>query len=102
MLRVPALATAVIAALLLTYWVLAWTGAARKLAPLEPVAEGRAHYRIALDFAPERFHQLVLQDLGRLVEVRGNTVYMMDVTPAALHDIAERYWVASIERWSGR
>ena len=100
--RVPLLATAVIAAALLVYWALAYAGGARKLQALEPLPGARANYRITLDFAPERFHQLVLQDKGRLVEVRGNTVFIMDVAPDALRDIARRYWVASIERWSGR
>ena len=101
MLKLPAAATAVFLAVLALYWIVALTGEHRKLAPLEPLPQARASYRITLDFPPERFHQLLLQDKGRLVGVRGNVVEMMDVSPAALRDIARHYWVASVERWSG-
>jgi len=100
MLRLPAIATAVLAAILALYWAFAWAGASRKLAAIEPLPEGRASYRITLDFPPERFHQLFLQDKGRLVGVHGNVVDMMDVDPSALRAIAGHYWVASVERWS--
>jgi hypothetical protein len=101
-LRVPAVATAIVAIALLLAWLFAHVGAQRKLAGLEPLVDGRAHYRITLDFEPERFHQLRLQDLGRLVEVRGNSVYMMDLSPAAVRRIAGEYWVREIARWEGR
>jgi hypothetical protein len=100
MLRLPLLATAVILAAVLLYEGAALLGAQRKLAPLGPLPQARASYRITLDFAPERFHQLFLQDRGRLVGVHDNVVDMMDVTPAELRTIARRYWVASIARWS--
>ena len=102
MLRLPAIATAVVVAILALYWALAWMGAERKLTPIEPLPEGRASYRITLDFPPERFHQLYLQDKGRLVGVHGNVVDMMDVDPAALRAIAGHYWVASVAPWDGR
>src|SRR3982750_3467619 len=98
MLRVPALATAVILAGVLLYMLVTFAGGARKLSQVEPLPE-RGSYRVMLDFAPERFHQLVLQEKGRLVEVQGNTVYMVDVTAPALRDIAREYWVASVARW---
>src|SRR4051794_38271184 len=101
MLKVPAVATAVIVAILVIYWGGALLGAHRKLEAIEPLPSGRAHYRITLDFPPERFHQLVLQEKGRLVGVHGNVVDMMDVDLAALQDIAERYWVAGVARCSG-
>jgi len=100
MLRVPAFATVVIAVVVAIYVALGLLGAERKLAPLQPVAASGS-YRIVLAFAPERFHQLRLQDRGRLVEVRGDVVYMKDVSIAALRDIAREYWVTSIERWDG-
>jgi hypothetical protein len=102
MLRLPALATAVIVAAVLLYAGAGLAGAQRKLAPLAPLPHARASYRVTLDFAPERFHQLFLQDRGRLVGVHGNVVDMMDVEPAALRSIARQYWVASIARWSGQ
>lgn len=100
MLRVPAIATAVLVAIFVAYGLAAWSGAQRKLAPLEPLPQARGSYQVTLDFPPERFHQLFLQDKGRLVGVHGNVVDMMDVEPSALRSIAERYWVASIARWA--
>jgi hypothetical protein len=101
MLRVPALTSLVLALLLAAYWVAGTLGERDKLAALEPLP-ARADYRITLDFPPERFHQLFLQDKGRLVGVHGNVVDMMDVEPGALRAIARRYWVDSIARWTPR
>jgi len=100
--RTSVAATAVIAALLLAWWIAALAGAHRKLGPLSPLDAPRGHYRITLGFAPERFHQLRLQEAGRLVEVRASTVFMMDVPPAAIRELAGSYWVESIARWDGR
>ena len=100
MLRLPALATAVVVAAVLLYLATGFVGGQRKLASVEPVPP-RGDYAITLAFAPERFHQLRLQDQGRLVEVRAQTVYMKDVPARALADIAREYWVVSIARWSG-
>jgi hypothetical protein len=102
MLRVPVVATLVVCVVLLVYGIAAYTAGERKLRDIGEPTVPRGNYEITLDFAPERFHQLLLQERGRLVEVRGSTVYMMDVTPDALRDIARRYWVESIGRWSGK
>jgi hypothetical protein len=102
MLKLPAIATAVLAGILALYWIAAWSAAERKLAALVPLPDARASYRITLDFPPERFHQLFLQEKGRLVGVHGNVVDMMDVDPAALRAIAGHYWVASVAPWDGR
>lgn len=102
MLRVPLAATGVIAAVFAAWWIAAYSAAERKLAPLGALASDRGSYRITLDFAPERFHQLKLQEAGRLVEVRERTVYMMDVAPAALRGIAGEYWVEGVARWDGK
>jgi hypothetical protein len=101
-LRIPLVATAVVLAILVAWWVAASSAADRKLAALGASPPGRANYRIELGFAPERFHQLRLQEAGRLVEVRGRTVYMMDVTPAALRGIAREYWVDGVAAWDGK
>ena len=100
MLRLPGIATVVVVVAVLLYVGAGFAGAARKLAAVEPVA-ARGDYAITLAFAPERFHQLRLQDQGRLVEVRAQTVYMKDVSASALAGIAREYWVVSIARWSG-
>jgi hypothetical protein len=99
--RLPIAAAGVILAVIAGWWIAASIAADRKLTALEPLPE-RGSYRITLDFAPERFHQQRLQEAGRLVEVRDRTVYMMDVTPKALHAIAGQYWVDSVARWEGR
>jgi hypothetical protein len=101
-LRLPLVATLVVLAMLAAWWVAASLAADRKLAALGAPPERAGSYTITLEFAPERFHQLRLQDAGRLVEVRDRTVYMMDVSPAALRVIAGEYWVASVARWDGR
>ena len=101
MLRLPGIATICVIAAVLAYWLTGVAAADRKLAALEPLPP-RAHYAVTLAFAPERFHQLRLQDKGRVVEVRERTVYMMDVTPAALNDIAREYWVDGVAAWAGR
>lgn len=100
MLRLPAIATGAVLLLMLLYWLAGSIGADRKSRALSEPPAARGNYRITLDFAPERFHQVLLQDRGRLVEVRGNTVYMQDVAPAALRDIAREYWVESIASWN--
>lgn len=100
MLRLPLLATALVVAALVLYTLAGTLGARHKLGPLEPLP-ARGNYAITLAFPPERFHQLRLQDLGRLVEVRERTVYMKDVTPQALHDIAREYWVTGVASWGG-
>jgi hypothetical protein len=101
-LRLPLIATTVIVVAVCVWWGSGWVAAERKLAALRPLGTERGSYRITLDFAPERFHQLRLQDAGRLVEVRDRTVFMMDVTPASLRSIAGEYWVDSVARWDGR
>ena len=102
MLRLPATATAFLLVALLAYWLAGVIGAQHKLSAIEPPPSTRGDYRITLAFAPERFHQVLLQEKGRLVEVRGNTVFMKDVDSAALRSIARNYWVESVARWSGK
>jgi hypothetical protein len=103
-LRLPRLATMCIAGAVLLYWGIGVNAGAQKLGsmtaagPLQP----RASYAVTLAFPPERFHQLRLQDKGRVVEVRDRTVYMMDVAPAAITDIAREYWVDALAPWAGR
>ena len=101
MLRLPATETAVLLIALAAYWLAGLIGAQHKLAAIEPAPSARGDYRITLAFAPERFHQVLLQQKGRLVEVRGNTVFMKDVDPGALRSIARNYWVETVARWSG-
>ena len=95
MLRLPLVATLVIALVLGGGWLFAHAAAERKLAPLGDLP-ARGGYAVTLAFEPERFHQQRLQDAGRLVEVRARTVYLKDVTPSALRGIADKMVVYEI------
>ena len=99
LLRVPAIATAIAVAAGIAYWGSGEIGASRKLASLEPLP-ARANYALTLAFAPERFHQMRLQDKGRVVEVRDRTVYIMDVTPRSVREVAREYWVDGVAAWT--
>ena len=101
MLRLPLIATALVVAAILAYLGAGEAGAARKLGALGTLP-AKSSYAVKLAFPPERFHQLRLQDVGRVVEVKERTVYLMDVTPAALHGIAREYWVDAVDAWAGR
>ena len=101
MTRTPIIATVVIAGAALLYWGYGVTEATRKLSSLEPLP-ARAHYALTLSFPPERFHQLRLQDQGRVVEVRNRTVFMMDVGEQSIRDVARAYWVDRVAPWAGR
>ena len=100
-LRLPVVATILVALVVGGYVAAAQWGSRHKLAGIGELP-ARGSYRIVLDFAPERFHQTRMQERGRLVEVRDRTVYMMDVTPGALRRIAGEYWVAGVTRWDGK
>jgi hypothetical protein len=101
MLRQPLTVTVLVVCAVLAYLAAGELGAHRKLAALEPL-QARGDYEITLAFAPERFHQVLLQDKGRLVGVNGTTVFMKDVDADALVSIARNYWVRSVARGSGR
>jgi hypothetical protein len=66
------------------------------------IGEGKNHYILTLAFAPEGFHVTRLQAIGRLIEVRGPEVFLMDVDPAALRTATTAYWVRGVRPWPGR
>jgi hypothetical protein len=100
-------AVAVTLALLVVWGVFsawsAWAGA-RKLTREEMASArgGRLHVQVTLDFAPEAFHMMLLQSMGRLIEVKGETAYLMDVPVEEARSLARRYWVRDIAPWQGR
>ena len=97
----PIYATAFLAAIALSW--LAWGHLhARGLTDALELRPGRDHFAVTLAFAPEAFHVTRLQAIGRVIEVKGPTVYMMDVESAAIRDIATNYWVKGVARWPGR
>lgn len=80
-----------------------WAGA-RKLtaAELASARNGRINVAVTLDFAPEAFHMMILQSIGRLIEVKGDTAYLMDVPVDEARSLARRYWVRDVAPWQGR
>ena len=81
----------------------AWAGAQKLTREELASAKGRRlHVQVTLDFAPEAFHMMILQSIGRLIEVKGETVYLMDVSVAEARSLARRYWVRDIAPWQGR
>ena len=100
-------AVAVTLVLLLAWGVFAawsaWTGAHKlTAAELATARGGRLHLQVTLEFAPEAFHMMLLQSIGRLIEVQGETAYLMDVPVEEARRLARRYWVRDIAPWQGR
>jgi hypothetical protein len=84
----------------------AWTAWGRyhadTLAQAGGVGTAKDHYIVTLAFAPEGFHVTRLQAIGRLIEVRGTEIFLMDVDPTALREAAAAYWVRGVRKWPGR
>ncbi|PSL03637.1 hypothetical protein CLV30_107118 [Haloactinopolyspora alba] len=62
---------------------------------IEQASEADAPVSVAvtLDFPPERFHTLELQEFGRVAGVEDNTVELREVAPDDVDSIARIYWV---------
>jgi hypothetical protein len=79
-----------------------WAAASKlRAAGLDGVG-GRVHVEVVVSIVPEQFHMIRFQNAGRLVEVRAPSVFLMDVAPEALRELAGEYWVAEIRPWPGR
>ena len=77
-------------------------GGAAKLAENERPAPGaRAHFEVQVNFAPEAFHITRMQAIGRLIKVRGTSVFLMDVERDDAIELARNYWVADLKPWRG-
>jgi hypothetical protein len=76
-------------------------GGARKLEPGEIAARAKGHYEVVLNFPPEAFHTTRMQAIGRLIEVKGASVFLMDVAAADIGELARNYWIADVKPWSG-
>jgi hypothetical protein len=48
---------------------------------------------VTLNFPPERFHTLTLQDYGRVMGVEDDSVLLRDVRPSSVGLLARIYWV---------
>ena len=95
-----------VTALLVVAWLAyqaatAWSGSAKLHAAGLAGVDHRVHVELELRFAPEPFHVAIFQDAGRLIRVDGPRVYLMDVPPGPLRDLAARYWVKAVRQWPG-
>lgn len=105
----PLLSTVLLLAAYLGYELWLSAGGARKLTADElPTAAAqsgqpapRAHYEVVLGFKPEAFHITRVQAVGRVIEVRGNTILTMDLASPDARELARQYWVADMRRWKG-
>ena len=79
-----------------------WAGAAKLQAAGLRGADRPAHVELVLAVTPEPFHMAIFQDAGRLIAVRGQSVFLLDVPPDALRALAARYWVRAVRPWAGR
>ena len=98
----PIAVTLVLALLFLGYHLWLSITGATKLGEAERPAQGaRAHFEVVVDFPPEAFHITRMQAIGRLIEVKGTSVFLMDVERDDAIAIARNYWVADVKRWRG-
>lgn len=88
----------VLAYLVYEAWLTA--GGARKLADDE-VGSPKGHYEIVARFAPEAFHVTRMQAIGRVIEVKGSSVFLMDVGADDARALARNYWIEDVKRWRG-
>lgn len=73
----------------------------KKLTTEEILAGNKAHYEIVANFPPEAFHITRIQDVGRVIEVRTTSVFVMDIRPADARELARNYWISDIKPWKG-
>jgi hypothetical protein len=60
-------------------------------------SRGLVDISVQLNFPPERFHILKLQEYGRLVGTSSDAVQLRRVPLADVNEIARLYWVKSIQ-----
>lgn len=100
-LRLPLLATLVVALLVSVWLVWAELRSAQMLSGLPPGAPtDRFSIGITLPFEPESFHILRAQEIGQLVGVDGRTMMILDAPRAEIARFARNFWVAGIALWN--
>ncbi len=62
----------------------------------DPAPNGRFSVDVRLDFPPERFHILELQQHGRIAGSDGNVVHLRSVSPEGVDALARMYWIDEI------
>jgi hypothetical protein len=88
----------VLLALLGAAWTL-WSYAAADAKVATELLSGdqRRPIVVELRFVPEKFHMLLLQQLGRVESVQDRTIRLLDVQPQSIRAFARHYWVGSIK-----
>lgn len=80
---------------------LSMSGAAKLTGAELPAPGERAHYEVVVAFPPEGFHITRMQAIGRLIEVKGRSVYLMDVGRDDAVELARNYWIDDLRPWRG-
>jgi hypothetical protein len=75
-------------------------GSAKLPEEQRPVAGTHANYEVLFPFAPESFHQMRLQAIGRLVKVEERSVFLKEVSREDAIALSRQYWVVGMRRWS--
>ena len=75
-----------------------WSGARKLAAGGLAGVPGPLAIAVTLNFAPEQFHMTMLQQVGRMVGVQGDTIHLADVPAMDARMLAREYWVAAVRR----
>ena len=98
----PIVATLAVALIFLGFGVWSsWSGEQKLQAAGIGMDTGRLDLEVVLGFPPESFHLTRMQDIGRLTEVRGRSVFLKGVSPEDARALARNYWVTEIRRVPG-
>ena len=54
-----------------------------------------------MNFPPEGFHITRMQAIGRVIEVKGRSVFLMDVERDDAIELARNYWITDLKPWRG-
>lgn len=99
----PVWATLLLVAVIAAYQIWGTLAASAKLAAAGIAdMDSPVHVEVVVGIEPEQFHMFAFQRAGRLVAVEEPSVFLMDVPPARLRELAANYWVAEIRPWAGR
>ena len=98
----PAIVTLALLAAYAAYegW-LVHTGAQKLLDSEVPAGNAKGHYEVIVNFAPEAFHITRVQAVGRVIEVRGRSIFVMDTSTEDARELARNYWIEDIKPWKG-
>jgi hypothetical protein len=92
----PAAFTLTVAALAIMWTAWLYASADSKVSRELLTGTERRDVVVELRFPPEKFHMVLLQELGRIQAVQDRRIRLLDVPPARIRDFARHYWVVSI------